>query len=503
MVYDQYGNLVWDRYITDTAYAATQDVADLAEEVAQVQASVAQVSDDLSELESNLSIEVTSKRFEGTASDDAGTPDAVFRVTRTVGGTASPHAFRDQTAFKPTGANQAACSFDAAMTSSSSQNIDHTVGFQSRSTHNGPGSVRIVYGSESSNVINAAITSAISFFSQDRINAPTTNVWACQYRPAIYAAVTNAYGYVFNPAVNDGASITNSIGLRIEGVQGAGSGSVTNEYGVYIKNQTLGANRYPIYIEDTTARNYIGALTQINQTLQVGGGSRLSLGGANSGDYPAITWNYDPRANTYIAALAASGFQWSANNFLFRAAPPGSAGATPTFETLLNIHTTNDANYGAVFPGLAGAQKLGISSSRWSEVFAVNGAINTSDAREKTAVRPLTAAEINAAKQLAREIGGFKWLAAVAAKGEAARTHIGMTVQRAVEIMQANSLDPFAYGFICYDQWPEERDDKGNITIPAGDAYSFRKDELHAFILAGFEARISALEASSGEGVAS
>lgn len=70
----------------------------------------------------------------------------------------------------------------------------------------------------------------------------------------------------------------------------------------------------------------------------------------------------------------------------------------------------------------------------------------------------MSAAEISAAKTLSKEIGTYKWLEAIQAKGADARTHIGMTVQRAIEIMEANNLDPFAYGFICYDKWDEIAD---------------------------------------------
>ena len=48
---------------------------------------------------------------------------------------------------------------------------------------------------------------------------------------------------------------------------------------------------------------------------------------------------------------------------------------------------------------------LGTGALRWSTVYAGTGTINTSDAREKTPVRPLTLDEINAAKQLSKEIG--------------------------------------------------------------------------------------------------
>ena len=160
-------------------------------------------------------------------------------------------------------------------------------------------------------------------------------------------------------------------------------------------------------------------------------------------------------------------------------------------------------------------QTLGTAAKRWSTVYAGTGAINTSDAREKTEVSMFTAAEINAAKQLSKEIGTYKFLAAIAAKGEAARIHIGMTVQRAVEIMQANGLDPFGYGFICHDAWGDaflhhpaiEAQEATDVapailaepawveqTQVAGDRYAFRYDQLTLFIAAGIEARLAAME---------
>lgn len=126
-------------------------------------------------------------------------------------------------------------------------------------------------------------------------------------------------------------------------------------------------------------------------------------------------------------------------------------------------------------------------------MFAATGTINTSDVRHKTDVRELTSAEVAAAKDLAREVGGFKFLKAVAEKGVAARLHIGMTVQRAVEIMESHGLDPLAYGFICHDSWAADAEEQRE----AGDRYGFRPDELLLFVARGFEARLTALEDAS------
>lgn len=171
-------------------------------------------------------------------------------------------------------------------------------------------------------------------------------------------------------------------------------------------------------------------------------------------------------------------------------------------------------------PCVDNAYSLGSISTRVSTIYAATGTINTSDAREKTTVSPLTANEVAAAKDLGKEIGTYKWLASINEKGSEARQHIGMTVQRAIAIMELHGLNPMDYGFICYNTWdareiwhPEEveqvpfKDKEGETVyrdvvskeawvekIPAGDRYSFRYDELNLFIAAGFEARLSALE---------
>ncbi|UQV43380.1 tail fiber domain-containing protein [Janthinobacterium lividum] len=118
-------------------------------------------------------------------------------------------------------------------------------------------------------------------------------------------------------------------------------------------------------------------------------------------------------------------------------------------------------------------------------------------------------AEITAARALARTIGVYRWKTAVDLKGTEAREHIGPTVQRAIEVMLAHGLDPFNYGFICYDKWEAKtiehdavEDEDPQIaraawteSILAGDRYAFRYDELNQFILAGMEAAQTAVEA--------
>ncbi|MFF2048035.1 tail fiber domain-containing protein [Stenotrophomonas bentonitica] len=178
---------------------------------------------------------------------------------------------------------------------------------------------------------------------------------------------------------------------------------------------------------------------------------------------------------------------------------------------------------------------VGTTAFRVRTYYGVNAAINTSDARLKTDPRQLRDAEFKAASAIARLPAVWRWLSRVHGdencepEGKEARKHFGPTVQAAIAVMEANGLDPFAYSFICYDEWealPEQwheweaqeavLDDDGNVVTPAveagrelvqeareaGDRYSFRKEELLCFIVRalaqeidGLSARVAALEA--------
>lgn len=123
-----------------------------------------------------------------------------------------------------------------------------------------------------------------------------------------------------------------------------------------------------------------------------------------------------------------------------------------TFQPLTLQGSVINIGNGSLRPLLDNYATNGDPSHRWTTVYAATGTINTSDAREKTAIRPLNPAELRAAQRLAMEIGVYQWLEAVKEKGDAARQHIGMTVQRAIEIMEEEGLDPWAYGFMCRDE---------------------------------------------------
>lgn len=235
-----------------------------------------------------------------------------------------------------------------------------------------------------------------------------------------------------------------------------------------------------------------------NKTVHAGGGSTNKPVGAPEGRVLVLARSSSETSQVFFARTN--------DRMYFRRQ------ATSVWTDWVELfHSSNAASLPlstAFAPADDNTHSNGDASGRWSEIFAGNGAINTSDAREKTEILTFTFDEIEASKQLASEIGTYKFLASVDKKGDLARTHIGLTVQRAIEIMESNNLDPMSYGFICFDSWAEKveaiLDSEGEAVLDAddqptykvikeaGDRYGFRYDQLNQFIIAGFNARLDA-----------
>jgi len=268
------------------------------------------------------------------------------------------------------------------------------------------------------------------------------------------------------------------------------------------------------------ARQVLGALTTLNLSTNLDP-MFLELYNAAGGNFSSVTGFYIGGTGALLTAPNRTSFTVNGINDALvvlgvgnvsQAYIAGTSGGVMEISanTTARIVTNNAIRFsvsstGVVTPGADNAQTLGAASLRWSVVYAGTGTINTSDAREKTEVDALNKAEIAASIALGKEIGGFKFLSAIKEKGDGARFHIGMTVQRAMEVMDSHGLDPLAYAFICHDAWeevttPEEKDEEGKVTkeaatTPAGDRYGFRADELALFIMRGLVARLDALEA--------
>lgn len=139
----------------------------------------------------------------------------------------------------------------------------------------------------------------------------------------------------------------------------------------------------------------------------------------------------------------------------------------------------------------------GTTNLRWSQVYAVNSVISTSNKKKKTNLRQISLAETRAFYEIGKLDSVWQWLAKYSSEKGAARLHSGPTVQDAMRVMRKHGLDWTKYSAFCYDKWEADGD------RPAGEEYAFRKEELLFWILRAtiamqddLDNRLSVLESS-------
>lgn len=106
---------------------------------------------------------------------------------------------------------------------------------------------------------------------------------------------------------------------------------------------------------------------------------------------------------------------------------------------------------------------LGASNRRWSEVYAGNGTINTSDARLKQDVSSIDDSVLDAWGNVNFVV--FRWIESVKEKGESARTHSGVIAQQVKEALEAQGLDPYKFSVLCYDKWDAQPEQIEEIKV--------------------------------------
>jgi hypothetical protein len=185
------------------------------------------------------------------------------------------------------------------------------------------------------------------------------------------------------------------------------------------------------------------ARLDVNGTLNVG-----SLG---SGSDAIITLSNNASIGTrniyYKASNATINITSTGGGDLMTISNGGNVGIGTTSPT--NPLTVN----GIVSASTDNARTLGTASLRWSEVFAGNGTINTSDATEKQDIKDLNEAEQQVAVSLKGLIKKYRWISSVEAKGDDARIHIGVMAQDVQQAFEDAGLDAENYGVFCKDVW--------------------------------------------------
>lgn len=119
------------------------------------------------------------------------------------------------------------------------------------------------------------------------------------------------------------------------------------------------------------------------------------------------------------------------------------------------------------------ACSLGIGAYRWSTVYAGTGTINTSDSTLKQDIAGLGQAELNVAATIKTRIKKFRFVDAVASKGDDARIHVGVIAQEVEQAFVDEGLDPRRYAMFCEDTL-----DDGSKRL------GIRYDELLTFVIA-------------------
>ncbi|QDH70835.1 tail fiber domain-containing protein [Marilutibacter alkalisoli] len=270
------------------------------------------------------------------------------------------------------------------------------------------------------------------------------------------------------------------------------------------------------------AKEWVGEHT-FTRDLRINAGASTAriLFSANAGLFTDLTFETSGVARWVVRKTnaAETGSDAGSHFIIRRFTDAGAPNGTP-----LEIRRdTGDMIWsGAFYPNSDNAFDFGKAGNRIKEYWGVNATINTSDARLKSTPRYLTQNEIKAAQEIARLPMVWQWLSAIQEKGPDARLHCGPTVQAVMAIMQAHDIDPFRWGAICYDEWPEQQeiieswedeyDEEGRLVRkagsavvqeyrPAGNCYSLRPVELLWFTMAGkaaaddaLDARVTALE---------
>ena len=126
-----------------------------------------------------------------------------------------------------------------------------------------------------------------------------------------------------------------------------------------------------------------------------------------------------------------------------------------------------------IHPNISNYTSLGLAEYKFTQLYASNGTINTSDERVKQQIQLIPDEVLDAWGEV--NFYEFKFNDAVEKKEENARTHTGLIAQRIKEIFEKHNLDPFKYGLLCYDKW--EKRYEGNDILEEGDLYSIRYDE--------------------------
>lgn len=228
-----------------------------------------------------------------------------------------------------------------------------------------------------------------------------------------------------------------------------------------------------------TARNQMDVWGLVRFGVKTKGSESAAIEGISG-----TSGNVDYRASNHQYPTVGRLRFNSAGGFELSTRPNG----TGSIETLLFGNTNSINYYKAFIPNVDNGPTIGSASRRPTTIFAINGAINTSDENDKQDIANIDPRVLEAWAKV--EYKQFRHKIKVANEGDKARTHHGVIAQRVEEAFRSVGLDPFEYGVLCKDPLIDEKTKQ--VT---GYRYGIRYDEAHVLELALLRQRIEALEA--------
>lgn len=234
-------------------------------------------------------------------------------------------------------------------------------------------------------------------------------------------------------------------------------------------NIVLTANTGSAMIVGDTAGTVTGTLTKLVRVRQ----GQINVAGTNAG---ATSAGIQTKGPFGVGSVVEGSHQFNNSSgtrlgYLVSNGAVLDASASYTITTgFASTIVTRVAGVG-FGPGGDNNLSLGEAPLRWSQVFAGNGTINTSDERAKQQIEAIPQAWLDAWGDV--DYVRFKFNDAVEKKGDGARWHIGLIAQRVKSAFEARGIDPFAIGLLCFDQWndveieEQVKDENGQFVIDA------------------------------------
>jgi hypothetical protein len=197
----------------------------------------------------------------------------------------------------------------------------------------------------------------------------------------------------FNAEINQssvGKNMTSAIGYHVSNPFLV-SGTITNTYGLYVDNLSSGTNNWAIYSAGSTP-SYFGGNLGIGTAapssllhLQKAGSLGLMIENTASTGYANLFLKGDARR--FDIEVGASGVEDIPNKFAIYDQTAGAYRLAIDTGGNVGIGTTSPQTTlqvaGVISPATNNTYTLGNATYRFTEVYATNGVINTSDRREK------------------------------------------------------------------------------------------------------------------------